>query len=128
MSGLTHRALRYYEELGLLGDRDHTPGKFRTYSAEDVERLGRIKRLKEVMGLHLSEIKDVLNKDEERRVLLEQAESEGDPGEKRRRLERVREILLFEQKMVKDRREKLREVERRLKKKLYDVDRQLKEL
>ncbi len=55
----TVRALRYYEELGLLEPVDHTEGGFRLYRAEDAERVRLIERLQE-LGLPLQRILQIV--------------------------------------------------------------------
>lgn len=54
-SGLTVRALRYYEEIGLLGEPQRTQSGHRTYGVAEVERLYRINLLRR-LGLSLVEI------------------------------------------------------------------------
>jgi len=114
ITGLTHRTLRYYEEIGLLGQRDHSPGKHRVYTDDDLERISRITRFKELMGHQLSEIKELVDLDQERQSLREQAASAGSKAEKVRKLERIREIFVTELGFVKERQSRLGEVERLL--------------
>jgi MerR family transcriptional regulator, repressor of the yfmOP operon len=65
-TGLTKRTLRYYEEMGLLDPPTRTEGGYRLYTAADVQRLERIKRLKDLLGLSLSEIRELVQAEEER--------------------------------------------------------------
>ncbi len=53
------RAVRYYEELGLIRPEKRSRGGFRLYGPEDGKRLLVINLLKE-MGLSLTEIRDIL--------------------------------------------------------------------
>ena len=53
-TGLTHRTLRYYEELGLLDPPRDTGGR-RRYDAADIRRLYRIRLLRD-LGTPLSGI------------------------------------------------------------------------
>jgi DNA-binding transcriptional MerR regulator len=71
-TGLTQRTIRYYEELGLLPAPERTQGDFRLYTAQDVHRLAEIARLKELLGITLAEIKDILLADEAREQLKSQ--------------------------------------------------------
>lgn len=57
--GLSLRTVRYYEEVGLLTPSARTPGGFRLYSAEDVERLALLKAMKP-FGLTLEEIRELM--------------------------------------------------------------------
>jgi DNA-binding transcriptional MerR regulator len=61
LAGTTPRTIRYYEEIGLLpatGSRD--PGAHRTYAEEDVERLTELLRLKDLLGLSLEELGELV--------------------------------------------------------------------
>lgn len=65
-TGLTKRTLRYYEEVGLLPPTDRTEGNYRRYSQADVQRLERIKELRDLLDFSLSEIRMFLTVEEER--------------------------------------------------------------
>jgi MerR family transcriptional regulator, repressor of the yfmOP operon len=54
--GLTPRAIRYYEDLGLIDPCARSAGDFRLFSIDDVERLRHIKSLRDDAGFSLSEI------------------------------------------------------------------------
>src|SRR5690349_19128683 len=54
--GLTARAIRYYEEYGLLRPAVRVKGADRLYDQSDVGRLAEIKRLREAVGFSLAEI------------------------------------------------------------------------
>lgn len=58
-AGVSVRALRYYEELGLIRPEKRSPGGFRLYGTENHKRLAVINILKE-MGLSLTEIREIL--------------------------------------------------------------------
>lgn len=58
-SGLSPKAIRYYEELGLLSDATRTESGYRVYSDQDVERLRFILGAK-ALGFSLHEIKDIV--------------------------------------------------------------------
>ncbi len=57
-SGKTQRALRLYEELGLLEPETRTAGGFRTYGADALERVRFIGKLQE-LGFTLQQIQQV---------------------------------------------------------------------
>lgn len=59
-TGLSHDALRFYEERGLLPEAARTEGKFRLFPPETVERLGFVQRAKN-LGFSLDEITQLLN-------------------------------------------------------------------
>ena len=58
-AGVSVRAIRYYEELGLVRPEAHSAGGFRLYGKESFRRLQVIHFLKEV-GLSLDEIRQIL--------------------------------------------------------------------
>lgn len=60
-AGVSTRTLRYYEELGLLGPSGRTAGGERRYQADDVARLESIIELKDLLGMNLEEIRELLS-------------------------------------------------------------------
>src|SRR3989304_3948597 len=60
-TGLTQRTLRFYEEKGLLKPPTRMEGGFRLYSEADVQRLQQIKRLQQLLGFSLAEIKEMVD-------------------------------------------------------------------
>jgi DNA-binding transcriptional MerR regulator len=65
-TGLTPRAIRYYEEQGLLAP-GRSEGAYRLYDGEDLDRLHFIRGLRDDAGFSLAEIRQLLD-DEETRV------------------------------------------------------------
>jgi DNA-binding transcriptional MerR regulator len=57
--GLSLRTVRYYEEVGLLTPTGRSPGGFRLYNDEQIERLRILKAMKP-FGLTLEEIRDLM--------------------------------------------------------------------
>ena len=64
--GLTPRAIRYYEEIGLLTPAGRTEGDHRLFSQADVERLQTIKSLRDDAGFSLADIGALLADEDER--------------------------------------------------------------
>jgi len=58
-SALTVRSLHYYEEIGLVVASARTEAGHRLYSEDDVARLHRMLRLRE-LGLSLAEIANII--------------------------------------------------------------------
>jgi DNA-binding transcriptional MerR regulator len=56
-AGATPRAVRYYEELGLLPERGRPRGRHRMYDARDEQRLTELLHVRETLGLSLSELR-----------------------------------------------------------------------
>lgn len=57
--GVSPRTIKYYEELGLIEPEARSPGGFRLYGEEDVQRLERILRMKGI-GYSLAAIRELL--------------------------------------------------------------------
>ncbi|MGH3403448.1 MAG: MerR family transcriptional regulator [Streptosporangiaceae bacterium] len=71
-AGVSERALRYYQQLGLLAPARTTPGGLRRYSAANLARVARIRELQTLLGLNLDEIALVLrNEDRIAQIRLE---------------------------------------------------------
>jgi DNA-binding transcriptional MerR regulator len=68
--GVTTRAIRYYEERGLLGQPlGRAKGAHRHYTEADVVRLQELMRLKDVLGLSLDELVELAEAEEARAAL-----------------------------------------------------------
>jgi DNA-binding transcriptional MerR regulator len=63
-AGVSERALRYYQERGLITPSGCTPGGLRRYSGEDLARVARIRQLQTLLGLNLDEIALVLRNED----------------------------------------------------------------
>ncbi len=71
--GVTPKTIRYYHEIGLLAELKRTAGGYRLYSAQDLLRLQRIRRLRS-LGLALDRIREILGEsDVEQEVILRNA-------------------------------------------------------
>jgi DNA-binding transcriptional MerR regulator len=90
--GTTPRTIRYYEEIGLLPSEDgRAAGQHRVYSERDVAHLRDALRLKDLLGVSLDELKELVEAEDARAALREEW-NHGDPGTARR-LEIVDEAL-----------------------------------
>jgi DNA-binding transcriptional MerR regulator len=106
VTGLTQRTIRYYEELGLLEPAAHQTGGNRRYDDDDLERLKLIRRLKDVVGLSLSELREFLETESERTEIRRQYNATSDELRQTQLLERAAPILrrrveLLERKLAK---------------------------
>ena len=63
-AGVSERALRYHQQLGLITPCSSTPGGMRRYSADDLARVARIRQLQVLLGLNLDEIAVVLRNED----------------------------------------------------------------
>jgi MerR family transcriptional regulator, repressor of the yfmOP operon len=85
--GITPRTIRYYEEIGLLAPAPARPsGAHRLYSDTEVERLREVKRLKDLLGVSLEELKTLLAAEEARAAVRAQLRREDVDRDRRREL------------------------------------------
>lgn len=92
-TGLTPRAIRYYEEVGLLAAQSRTAGGFRLFTEADVATLQRIKELQTLLGFSLAEIKESLHVDAVRAELRQAYAQATDPHTRLRVIEQGAGLL-----------------------------------
>jgi len=104
--GLTTRAIRYYEELGLLAPAGRSDGAYRLYDMDDVARLRTIKALRDDAGFSLAEIGQLMEDEAARVRDRARFRATDDPVEQRRltvsAVERAdRQVALLEAKAAR---------------------------
>jgi DNA-binding transcriptional MerR regulator len=83
--GTTPRTIRYYEEIGLLpAEGGRAAGQHRVYSERDVVHLRDALRLKDLLGVSLDELKELVEAEDARAALREEWRH-GEPDAARRR-------------------------------------------
>jgi DNA-binding transcriptional MerR regulator len=97
---LTQRTLRYYEEKGLLKPPTRMEGGFRLYSQEDMQRIERIRELKDLLGFSLAEIKDMLEAEDIRLQIKVGWRTDADAAEKAAQIRRAREVTLHQIELI----------------------------
>ncbi|HTZ93808.1 MAG TPA: MerR family transcriptional regulator [Streptosporangiaceae bacterium] len=90
-AGVSQRALRYYQQLGLITPCASTPGGLRRYSEDDLARVARIRQLQQLLGLNLDEIAVVLGGEDRMAEIRLAYQDEGTSRDKRQAL--LRESL-----------------------------------
>jgi MerR family transcriptional regulator, repressor of the yfmOP operon len=91
-TGTTPRTIRYYEEIGLLpAESGRVPGAHRTYAEPEVERLEELLRLKDLLGLSLEELGELMAAEDARAAL--RSEWRGGVDDPVRRREILEEAL-----------------------------------
>ena len=99
-TGLTKRTLRYYEEMGLLPPTGRTEGNYRRYTQEDVQRLERIKNLRNLLSFSLADIREILQADDERSQLSAAYQQETEAAGKIAQIERIDTVVRHQLELV----------------------------
>ncbi len=124
-TGLTPRALHYYDEIGLLVPSERLAGGHRLYTAADLERIEKIKDLKRLLGLSLGEIKRILDADEARTRYLAAAQATADPARRHKALTSALQVTSDQLRSVREKVQQLSELQRRLEREEREVRRLL---
>jgi DNA-binding transcriptional MerR regulator len=83
---VSERALRYYQELGLITPTSRTPGGLRRYSQADLDRVAHIRELQALLGLNLDEVRVVLANKDRAAAVREEYHAEATDAQRRREL------------------------------------------
>ena len=110
-TGLTQRALRYWESRGLLPPPTRMEGGFRLYSAQDIARLERIVELKRLLGFSLEEIRQVVDADELLRQIKSENRQLSDARARRAGYERAATLIAEQLELVRSRIAAMRELQ-----------------
>lgn len=121
-TGLTKRTLRYYEEIGLLDPPTRTEGGYRLYTAADVQRLERIKRLRDLLGFSLAEIREMVRAEEEREQVRTAWKRETDPRARLARLDEAEALVRRQLRLVEEKLSGLQELRDSLRGRLARYD------
>jgi DNA-binding transcriptional MerR regulator len=127
-TSVTQRTLRFYEEKGLLRSPTRMEGGFRLYSEDDVRRVEHIRRLQNLLGLSLAEIKEMVEAEEILRELKAQYRPEAEVSEKKRQLREAIDVVTRQQGIVSQKAEQMREMKAHLEERLRTFDRWMGEL
>lgn len=122
-TGVTQRTLRFYEEKGLLKTPTRMEGGFRLYSEDDVKRVKQIRRLQDLLGVALADIKEMVDAEQMLRELRAQYNPKSGVAEKRRQLEKATEVVQAQYAIVQQKAEQLEEMKGQLEDRLKTFDR-----
>jgi DNA-binding transcriptional MerR regulator len=129
LTGTTPRTIRYYEEIGLLpGAADRTLGKHRCYTQADVDRVSEIIRLRDLLGLSLDQLSQLLEAETARAELRREYREAEDPETRRRILDQALHHIATQLELVRERRRELDQLERELVEKRRTIHTRLSEL
>ncbi len=122
-TGVTQRTLRFYEEKGLLRPPSRMDGGFRLYSESDVKRVEQIRRLQDLLGISLADIKDMVDAEEMLREIRAQYRPESDVNEKRRQLVKATEVVEAQYAIVRQKTTQMEEMKAQLEERLKTFER-----
>ena len=128
LTGTTTRTIRYYEELGLLGEHSREHGKHRTYTEAEVERIRELVMLKELLGLTLEQLAEVVETVLARAEIRQEYRVTEDLARRRELLLAARPLIARQLELTQTRIRDLRTLERELIAKLELIGRRLTEL
>jgi len=127
-TGVTQRTLRFYEEKGLLKPPSRMDGGFRLYSEEDVHRVEQIRRLQNLLGVTLAEIKEMVDAEEILHELKAQYRPEAAIPEKMRQLQKATEVVERQYAIVSQKAEQMSEMKSQIEERLKLFARWMTEL
>jgi DNA-binding transcriptional MerR regulator len=129
LTGTTPRTIRYYEEIGLLPDAgDRAQGKHRCFTEADVERVREIVRLRDLLGLSLEQLSQLLEAESARAELRREYHETEDPDVRRGILEQSLRHISTQLGLVRSRRKELEQFEAELDEKSRSVREKLTKL
>ena len=129
LTGTTPRTIRYYEEIGLLpGAVDRAQGSHRSYTEADVERVREIIRLRDLLGLSLDQLSELLEAETARAELRKEFAQAHDPDTQKRILDQALGHIATQLSLVRERRRELEQLERELIEKRRAVQKRRSEL
>jgi DNA-binding transcriptional MerR regulator len=129
LTGTTARTIRYYEEIGLLGStEDREQGKHRSYTEADVERFREIVRLRDLLGLSLDQLCQLVEAETARAEIRRELGETDDPARRRELLSQAQVHIETQLGLVDERLGELNELHDQLVTKLQLVAEKIDEL
>ncbi|HYZ82567.1 MAG TPA: MerR family transcriptional regulator [Solirubrobacteraceae bacterium] len=130
LTGTTARTIRYYEEIGLLDSApQRAQGKHRVYTQADVDRVREIIRLRDLLGLSLEQLSQLLEAESARAHLRDELQHAEDPAERKRILEELLTHISNQLELVQGRLSELTDLaaelsekQRRVTQKIAEID------
>jgi DNA-binding transcriptional MerR regulator len=114
LTGTTPRTIRYYEEIGLLRCGERAQGKHRFYTQADADRINEIVRLRNLLGLSLEQLSQLLEAETARAELRREYRETEDPAAQREILGQLLGHIGTQLELVRGRLAELRQLEREL--------------
>lgn len=128
-TGTTPRTIRYYEEIGLLTPHGHRPkGVHRLYTAEDVERLREVMRLRDLLGVSLEQLSTLIEVESVRQHLKDQWAGATELADQRRILSAALQCADTQLELVERRRAQLAQLEDEVRTRRQKIHTRLRDL
>jgi DNA-binding transcriptional MerR regulator len=128
LTGVTARTIRYYEEIGLLGAGERVQGTHRIYTQADVDRISEIVRLRDLLGLSLEQLSQLVEAETARAALRKEYRETEDPVSRRRILDQLLPHIEHQLDLVRSRHHELEQLQGELEQKQTLVKTRLAEL
>ena len=117
-TGVTQRTLRFYEEKGLLKPPSRMDGGFRLYSESDIRRVEQIRRLQQLLGFPLAEIKELVEAEEVKMQLRAEYRPEAALSQKKTQLLKAIEVTQRQHDLIRQKVDALAEMRSHLEERL----------
>ena len=127
-TGVTQRTLRFYEERGLITPTARLEGGFRLYSEHDIERVALIKKLQELLGLSLAEIKEMVDAEQLRAQIRATFRPDRELPVRRERVQLVIDATRRQLEIVEHKSEQLSEMHDELQERLVLLEKRAQEI
>ncbi|MYH41729.1 MAG: MerR family transcriptional regulator [Chloroflexi bacterium] len=127
-TGVTQRTLRFYEERGLITPTARLEGGFRLYSENDIERVGLIKKLQELLGLSLAEIKEMVDAEQLRAQIRATFRPDRELPARRERVQLVIDATRRQLEIVEHKSQQLSEMHEELRERLGLLEKRAQEI
>lgn len=127
-TGVTQRTLRFYEEKGLLKPPERMDGGFRLYSDTDVKRIQFIKRLQDLLGFTLSEIKEMVEAEELRQQIVDTFRPDRELPARQQRTEQIIDAIELQLTVVDRKVAQLTEMQTELRERLGNLKRRRQQI
>jgi DNA-binding transcriptional MerR regulator len=113
-TGVTPRTIRYYEEIGLLETGERRKGEHRSYDESDAERIVELTRLRDLLGLSLDELKQLVEAEDARAAIRRRFHETTSDEERLRLLDEALPHVETQLELVHRRRDELARLEEEL--------------
>ncbi len=127
-TGVTQRTLRFYEERELITPAERMEGGFRLYSENDIERVALIKRLQELLGLSLADIKEMVDAEQLRDQIRATFRPDRELPSRRKRVQLVMDATRRQLEIVEQKSQQLGEMRSELRERLGALETRAQEM